>query len=126
MIRGIRLALRNMLWQSVYMISIFILSLFPLLGWITPLLALVIECYYFGFSMLDYSSERHKLTPSQSIAFVSRHKGLAIGNGMVFFVMHLIPFLGWIMAPSYAVIAATISMYKTKNSSAFSEGNITR
>ena len=113
-IRGIRLALRNMLWQTVYTISILILSFIPLLGWVTPLLALLIECYYLGFSMLDYSSERNKLSTSQSIAFIGQHKGLAIGNGMVFYLMHLVPVLGWLLAPSYAVIAATISLYNAR------------
>ena len=113
-VRGIRIALRNMLWQTVYAISIFILAFVPVVGWITPLIGLMVECYYLGFSMLDYSSERHKLSTSQSIAFIGRHKGLAIGNGMVFFLMHLIPVLGWILAPSYAVIAATISLYGNK------------
>jgi CysZ protein len=115
-LRGIRLALRNMLWQTVYTVSILILSFIPLLGWVTPLIALLVECYYLGFSMLDYSCERNKLSTSQSIAFIGRHKGLAIGNGIVFYLMHLVPLLGWILAPSYAVIAATISLYNTKNS----------
>ena len=112
--RGIRLALRNMLWQTVYTISILILSFIPLVGWVTPLLALLVECYYLGFSMLDYSCERNKLSPAQSIMFIGRHKGLAIGNGIVFYGMHLLPFLVWILATSYAVIAATISFYNTK------------
>ena len=114
MARGVQLALRNMLWQTVYTITILILSFIPVVGWITPLIALIVECYYLGFSMLDYSCERNKLSPSQSIAFISRHKGLAIGNGMMFLGMHLVPFLGWILAPGYAVIAATISLYNTK------------
>ncbi|MFZ1370757.1 MAG: EI24 domain-containing protein [Ferruginibacter sp.] len=113
--RGIRLALRNMLWQTVYTVSILILSFIPLVGWVTPLLALLVECYYLGFSMLDYSCERNKLSTSQSITFIGRHKGLAIGNGMVFYLMHFIPILGWLLAPSYAVIAATISLYKARN-----------
>lgn len=114
-IRGIRLALRNMLWQTVYTVSILILSFIPVVGWITPLLALLVECYYLGFSMLDYSCERNKLSTGQSILFIGRHKGLAIGNGIIFYMMHLLPLLGWILAPSYAVIAATISLYNTKN-----------
>jgi CysZ protein len=73
-----------------------------------------VECYYYGFSMLDYSCERQKLSPSQSIAFIGRHKGLAIGNGMVFYLMHGIILVGWILAPSYAVVAATLSLYKVK------------
>lgn len=111
MVRGIKLALRNTLWQTVYTISLLILSLFPVIGWITPLIILFIECYYYGFSMLDYSCERHKLSPSESISFIGRHKGLAIGNGMIFYLMHLLPFVGWVLAPAYAVVAATISLY---------------
>ncbi len=114
-VRGIRLALRNMLWQTVYTVSILILSFVPLVGWVTPLLALLVECYYLGFSMLDYSCERNKLSTSQSILFIGRHKGLAIGNGIIFYMMHILPVIGWILAPSYAVIAATISLYNAKN-----------
>jgi CysZ protein len=110
-IRGIRIAFRNMLWQTVYAVAIFILAFIPVIGWITPLIAFMVECYYLGFSMLDYSCERHKLSTSQSIAFIGKHKGLAIGNGMVFYMMHLVPVLGWLLAPSYAVIAATISLH---------------
>jgi CysZ protein len=110
-VRGIRLALRNSLWQTVYTISILILSLFPVIGWITPVIALFIECYYYGFSMLDYSCERHKLSPSESVAFIGKHRGLAIANGLLFYVMHIIPVLGWILAPTYAVVAATLSLY---------------
>jgi CysZ protein len=76
---------------------------------------LFVECYYYGFSMLDYSCERHNLSPSQSIEYISKHKGLAIGNGMVFFLMHLVPVIGWVLAPAYAVVAATISIYHQKS-----------
>lgn len=113
--RAIKLALRNTLWQAVYTISILILAFFPFVGWITPLIMLFVECYYYGFSMLDYSSERHKLSASESIEFISKHKGLAIGNGIVFYLMHLVPVAGWIFAPSYAVVAATISLYHQKS-----------
>jgi CysZ protein len=109
--RGVRLAVRNSLWQTVYTISILILSFIPVVGWITPVVSTFVECYYYGFSMLDYSCMRHHLSPTASIAYISQHKGLAIGNGMVFYGMHFIPVLGWVLAPAYAVIAATISLY---------------
>ena len=121
-LRGIRLALRNMMWQTVYSVSILLLSLFPVIGWITPLISLFVECYYYGFSMLDYSCERHKLSPSASIEFIAKRKGLAIGNGLVFYLMHGIPILGWILAPAYAVVAATISLYH-QHEPAFAEQN---
>lgn len=113
--RAIKIALRNLLWQSLYMLSLFLLSFFPLFGWVTPLVGLLVECYYLGFSMLDYSSERNNLSAMQSIQFIGRHKGLAIGNGFVFYLMHLVPIIGWLLAPSYAVIAATLSLHKARN-----------
>jgi CysZ protein len=109
-IRGIRISVRNALWQTVYIVAILILSLIPVIGWATPLLALLIECFYYGFSMLDYSCERRRMNFSESIYFINQHRGLAIGNGIVFYAMHLIPFVGWVLAPAYAVIAATLSM----------------
>jgi CysZ protein len=112
--RGIRIALRNCLWQSVYMISIVLLSLIPVAGWLTPLLALLVECYYYGFSMLDYSFERKRMTVSESIYFIGNHKGLAIGNGLMFYLMQLLPIFGWVLAPAYAVIAATLSLHDMK------------
>jgi CysZ protein len=109
-LRGIQIALRNMLWQTVYLISILFLSFVPLIGWASPVLAIFVECYYFGFSMLDYTSERKGLSSSESVDFIGNHKGLAIGNGMAFFIMHVVLVVGWVLAPGYAVVAATLSL----------------
>jgi CysZ protein len=114
MARGIKLAFRNAVWQTVYSICILLISFIPVIGLATVLLAFFIECYYLGFSMIDYSCERNKLSSSQSIAFIGKHKGLAIGNGAVFYFAHLFPVIGWVLAPGYAVIAATISLNNIK------------
>jgi CysZ protein len=111
-VRSSKLALRNCGWQSVYLVALILLSLIPVVGWITPIIALLMECYYFGYSMLDYSFARNNFSPSQSAAFTGRHKGLAIGNGLLFYGMHIII----ILAPAYAVIAATLCVHKVKTS----------
>lgn len=110
--RGSMLAVRNTLWQTVYMFSLLLLSIIPVFGWITPLVALFVECYYYGFSMLDYSCERNRLTMAESIDFIGKHKGLAIGNGLMFYLMHGFIIIGWVLAPAYAVVAATLSLHK--------------
>jgi CysZ protein len=114
MLRGIKIAIRNALWQTVYIIAILLLSLIPIAGMGAPLIALMVECYYYGFSMLDYNCERRKMNASESIYYIGNHKGLAIGNGLVFYFIHLVPVIGWIFAPAYAVIAATLSMHEIK------------
>jgi CysZ protein len=110
--RNCRLTLRNCGWQTVYLVALVILSMIPVIGWITPVIALLMEGYYFGFSMLDYSFARVNFSPQQSISFMGRHKGLAVGNGLLFYVMHALI----ILAPAYAIIAATLSVHKMKNS----------
>ncbi len=120
-VRGIRIALRNALWQTVYAFSILLLSLVPVAGLLTPVISLLVEFYYYGFSMLDYSMERHRKSPAESIEYIGTHKGLAIGNGFCFYAMHLLPFVGWVLAPAYAVVAATLSMYPLKKE----EGQLT-
>lgn len=113
-LRGSSIAVRNSVWQTVYIVLLFFLSFIPLFGWITPLIALFIECYYYGFSMMDYSCERNKLSASASIDFIGRHRGLAIGNGLVFYLMHGVIIIGWLLAPAYAVVAATLSLHRIK------------
>lgn len=110
--RGTKLALRNCLWQTLYLAGLILLSLIPIVGWITPIIAMFMECYYYGFSMLDYSFSRSGFTRRQSIEFTGRHKGLAVGNGILFYLMHV----AIVVAPAYAVIAATLSVHKVKNS----------
>jgi len=61
--------------------------------------------------MLDYTMERQKKTPAESIYYIGHHKGLALGNGIIFYMMHILPVVGWILAPAYAVVAATLSTY---------------
>jgi CysZ protein len=111
-IRGIKQAIYNCGWQSVYLIALIFLSLVPVIGWITPLIALMMECYYFGFSMLDYSLARAGYNLPQSRTIAGNHKGLAIGNGIIFYIMHIII----VLAPAYAIIAGTLSIHKVRNS----------
>src|SRR5688572_14019720 len=44
--RGIKLAFRNAVWQTVYLFALLLLSFIPVIGWVTPLIALLVECYY--------------------------------------------------------------------------------
>lgn len=109
-VRGMAISLRNSFWQLLYTISLLLLSFVPVVGFLAPLLMLMTEFYYYGFSMLDYSCERKRMTIAESIYYIGQHRGLAVGNGMVFYIMHLLPVVGWIFAPAYAVVAATVSL----------------
>ncbi|MFB6457564.1 EI24 domain-containing protein [Chitinophaga sp. Hz27] len=114
MLRGIKMSCRNMVYQTGAILILLVVSFIPIVGWITPMIGFFIECYFYGFSMMDYSCERHRLNMSQSITFIRQHRGMALGNGLVFCLFMMIPVLGWVLAPSYAVIAATIDLQNKK------------
>jgi len=115
MLRSIRLALRNALWQTVYTFTLLLVSFIPVVGWVTPLVSFLIECYYYGLSMLDHSCARHDVPPAESVEYVGERRGLAIGNGIVFYAMHLALVVGWVLAPAYGLVAAALSLYPVKH-----------
>lgn len=117
-LRGSLIALRNMLIQFALIAICFMLMPIPVLGWIMPLFLLVINYYFYGFSMMDYTSERNKMGIIQSIRFIRRNKGLAIGNGFIFALLFAIPFIGVIIAPILGVAAGTIVAMEAHKESA--------
>ena len=114
-IRAIKLSLTNMLWQIVYLIPIILVCTIPIIGWFTPIFTILMECYYFGYAMLDYGLATEKKSRISAANYVSTHKGLPIANGIVFYIMHLVPVIGWMTAPFYALIAAHLNTQEIKD-----------
>ena len=92
--RGVRIALRNVMWEYIFFLIILIVSL---LGWDNPVtspifyLTYAIGFFYYGFSFIDYINERRRLDIDQSIHFMRNHRGLAIAIGGVYSVLILVP-----------------------------------
>lgn len=112
--RGIRISLQNWLVQTLATLGLFLLSFIPVLGWVSPLGAMLMECYFLGFSMMDYSNAQQGMSLRQSMRMVREHRGLAIGNGLVFYLLHLLVLVGWVLAPSYSVIASSIRLHESR------------
>jgi CysZ protein len=113
--RGILISLRNLFIELGFMLLFFFISFIPLIGWMISLVGLFFaSAYFYGFAMMDYTNERRRLKISESVAFIRKHKGIAMGNGMVFSFFFLIPWLGPLLAPIFApvisVIAATCAI----------------
>ncbi|MDX2359961.1 MAG: EI24 domain-containing protein [Crocinitomicaceae bacterium] len=140
--RAMRIVVRNLMWEYFFFMIILVVSF---LGWENPksspifYLTFVIGFFYYGFAFLDYINERRRLNIDESIVFVRKHRGLAIGIGCIYSLLILVPvdvgalfdwsnfseaplaFIGrllfhlllWLCAsaaPIVAIIAATIAM----------------
>lgn len=122
MSRGILITLRNIFYELAIIILIFVFSFIPIIGWIIALLSTFIlffvSAYFYGFSFIDYSSERRKLNIGQSVKFVRKNKGIAISSGLIFALSMIVPFCGTFIAPFvsiFSVVGATIAIQKTES-----------
>lgn len=92
--RGVRIALRNVMWEYVFFLVILVVTFF---GWDSPerspifYLTYVIGFFYYGFSFIDYVNERRRLGIDQSINFMRNHRGLAIAIGGIYSILILVP-----------------------------------
>lgn len=104
--RGIRINVRNLGMELVLTLPLLILSLIPVLNIITTVLIFLVQAYYAGFGNMDYTLERH-FTYKESIQFVKRHRGVAIGNGILFIALLIIPVIGVVLVLPLSVTAST-------------------
>ncbi|WP_242203430.1 EI24 domain-containing protein [Aestuariivivens insulae] len=105
--RGIRINGRNLFMELVLTIPILLLKFIPVVNIFSAILLFLVQAYYAGFGNMDYTLERH-FKYRESLHFVRQHRGLAIGNGIVFLLFLLIPIVGVILVLPLSVTAATL------------------
>lgn len=115
LIRGIRINIRNLALELLLTIPILLFGFVPVIGVISVVVLFLVQSYYAGFGSMDYTLERH-FNYRNSILFVRQNKGLAIGNGMVFMLVLLIPIVGIILVLPLSVTAASTETLKILNS----------
>lgn len=104
--RAIKINARNLFKEILFIIPLFFLSLIPVVGIVFTGLIFLIQAYYAGFGNMDYTLERH-YNYKDSITFVKQHKGIAIGNGIVFMLLLMIPVVGVFLVLPLSVVSAT-------------------
>tara|TARA_R110002049_G_scaffold21057_5_gene77536 strand:- start:3293 stop:4051 length:759 start_codon:yes stop_codon:yes gene_type:complete len=117
LLRGIRINGRNLIMELLLTIPILLLKFIPVVNIFSTILLFMVQAYYAGFGNMDYTLERH-FQYKESLQFVSKHRGLAIGNGIVFILFLLIPIIGVILVLPLSVTAAslkTVEALRLKN-----------
>ena len=109
--RGIKIALRNFVIEIL--LSTVVIIVFLLITWIIPLAPVVIlllESYFMGYSMADYRNEFFRISSRDSRKLINNYLGLVLGNGLFFNIFLLIPLLGVLFAPTFALVASGLSI----------------
>lgn len=123
-LRGTVISIRNLCMELLLSFALWLIAFFvPPLFFITLPLSLLIGWYFIGFSLLDYSCERHKFKIGEGIQFIKKNKGYAIGIGCVYSIFMALPtiagdVLGMMFGPTIAVVGATISFLEMNKKTA--------
>lgn len=92
--RAVRLALRNMMWQYSILAILFIGGTM-IWGEVihSPVIYVmyITSFFYYGFSFMDYTLERQKLSISESVSFIRNHRALALIIGASYSLLILVP-----------------------------------
>jgi CysZ protein len=107
--RGITVSMRNMLFELLIFLGTLFISWIPVLDLLCIPIIVLTGWYFLGLNMMDYTFERRRMKISEGTGFTRKHKGLAMGNGLVYSLLLYIPFLGFTFGPVLSVIAATIA-----------------
>ncbi|WP_452230664.1 MULTISPECIES: EI24 domain-containing protein [unclassified Lacinutrix] len=106
--RGIRINIRNLAKELLFTIPLLLLKFIPVVNIFSTVLLFFLQAYYAGFGNMDYTLERH-FKYRESIQFIRKNRGIAIGNGIVFMLFLLIPVFGIIFVLPLSVTAASLN-----------------
>ncbi|MFW5850712.1 MAG: EI24 domain-containing protein [Bacteroidota bacterium] len=109
-LRGIVVVIRNILIQGGIFLGVFIFSFIPLLGQIIggtigSVFLFLVSAYFYGFSFMDYTIERHNISISKGAQYINKRKGAAVGLGFIYGLLLFIPFLGMFISSYFAIIS---------------------
>ena len=105
--RGIRINFRNLIKELLITIPLLLLKFIPVINIFSIGILVLIQAYFAGFGNMDYTLERH-FKYRESLQFVRKNRGVAIGNGLVFILFLIIPVIGVILVLPMSVTAASI------------------
>jgi|GEM_PF-1527617 len=106
-LRAIRINLINFLREMGISLLLWIFAFVPVLGLLSPFLLFGVQSYFMGYGLMDYNPERWRWNYGQTEKWMRSNYSAVTAVGMVFHALFLVPVIGWIFAPSWAVIAGT-------------------
>lgn len=113
--RALVLGILLLTLSLIVLIIAFLFNLAPAVGGAIYLIVATASQFFFnGATLIDPTLERHGYRIRQSLKYMKRKKGRMLGLGAGFHLLLLVPILGWFLAPSFGVVAATLAELQGK------------
>lgn len=121
-LRGLGVTMKNFLLESLFTFCLCILIfLWIWLIPVAPFVLVLMESYFFGYSMMDYRNTLSGLNLKESRIKINNQLGATIGIGLIFNLLLLVPLLGVILAPVLAIGAAESSIFYLENNNYYAD-----
>ncbi len=115
-LRGLVINMRNIFLMLMFIFLAWLLIFIPVIGAVfSAIMIFLIQFFYDGSGLVDYTLERKRYSVRESIRFVRSNRARVTGVGMGFFLLMLIPVAGWFTAPTYGTVAATLAALEKIN-----------
>lgn len=110
--RGALVAVKYACFQVLALLVVLLVGFLPVVGFLAPFLALLVNAFFYGATFSDYALERAGLSAGRAVDFAGRRRAEVAGVGLPFAVAMLIPFLGsylaLLLAPASVAAGARI------------------
>lgn len=107
--RGLILNMGNLALELILTFFAWLLSFIPIVGFvISPILIFLIQSFFSGFGLVDYTLERKRYNLFKSNQFAYKNIGEMMGVGAGYVLTMYIPLIGWIFAPTLGTVASTL------------------
>lgn len=107
--RGLRINTANVTRELFFNFCFLLCNLIPGFGQLIASSGIFLnQSRFMGYGLMDTTLEHAGLTVRESIGFVNRRAGHSTGIGAGYIVLMLIPVIGWMFAPTFGTVAATL------------------
>lgn len=106
-LRGIKLAGKSFVKETVATIIIICLSFIPVINLLVPILIFLVQSYFISFNFVDYTLERKKYDSDKTFEFMKKNRVVFTIGGGIFTLLYLIPIVGIFVAPLISIVAFT-------------------
>ncbi|MEO0415530.1 MAG: EI24 domain-containing protein [Verrucomicrobiota bacterium] len=74
------------------------------------------QARFLGFGLMDFPLEHKGFSVPESMTFMKQRAGCATGLGAGYILLMLIPFVGWMFAPTFGTVAGTLAAIRELDS----------
>ena len=111
-VRMIKVAMLSYFLESVWSIIANIALGLVGLSVLSSVIAVLIQCFFLGFAIVDNYNEVYHMTLKQSFRYAKVYFGVSLAIGLGVYALMIIPVFGTILGPLTGAIVAAITMHE--------------